>query len=86
MVNQAAKAHYMSGAEFEGPIVFRTTLGATQALGRPALAVAPGLGEPRPRPARWPAGDAPGRPDLMKTASRDDEPWGHLRGQDDVPG
>src|SRR5438034_4596641 len=28
MVNQAAKAHYMSGGKIKVPIVFRTTLGA----------------------------------------------------------
>src|SRR5213593_3078103 len=30
MVNQAAKAHYMSGGKIKVPIVFRTTLGATR--------------------------------------------------------
>src|ERR671923_379513 len=30
MVNQAAKAHYMSGGKIKCPIVFRTTLGATR--------------------------------------------------------
>src|SRR5881409_2653992 len=44
MVNQAAKAHCMSGGKIKVPIVFRA------ALGRPALAVAARLGEPRPRP------------------------------------
>ena len=30
LVNQAAKAHYMSGGKIKCPIVFRTTLGATR--------------------------------------------------------
>src|SRR5512138_2109095 len=30
IVNQAAKAHYMSGGKLRVPIVFRTTLGATR--------------------------------------------------------
>jgi pyruvate dehydrogenase E1 component beta subunit len=30
IVNQAAKAHYMSGGKWKVPIVFRTTLGATR--------------------------------------------------------
>src|SRR5512143_3920515 len=30
IVNQAAKAHYMSGGRWKVPIVFRTTLGATR--------------------------------------------------------
>src|SRR5436190_1325634 len=32
MVNQAAKAHYMSGGKIKVPIVFRTTLGAAKLL------------------------------------------------------
>src|SRR3989475_146264 len=32
MVNQAAKAHYMSGGKIKVPIVFRTTLGAAKML------------------------------------------------------
>src|SRR5271165_3560417 len=30
MVNQAAKAHYMSGGKWKAPLVMRTTLGATR--------------------------------------------------------
>ena len=86
MVNQAAKAHYMSGGKIKVPIVFRTTLGRHPPLGRPALAVAARLGEPRPRPQ----GGAAVRPLRGQGPDEDRhprrQPGGHLRGQDDVPG
>jgi pyruvate dehydrogenase E1 component beta subunit len=75
MVNQAAKAHYMSGGKIKVPIVFRTTLGRHAPLGRAALAVAPRLGEPRARAQGGAARPGPTRPrGLMKTAIRDDSP------------
>ena len=47
MVNQAAKVHYMSGGTWKVPMVLRTTLERHAPLGRAALAIAPGLAEPR---------------------------------------
>jgi len=74
MVNQAAKAHYMSGGKIKLPIVFRTTLGATrrsaaqhsQSL-QAWVSHIPGLKVVMPS---TPA-DAKG---LLKTAIRDDNP------------
>ncbi len=74
MVNQAAKAHYMSGGKIKVPIVFRTTLGATrrsaaqhsQSL-QAWVSHVPGLKVALPATPH----DAKG---LMKTAIRDDSP------------
>src|SRR5262245_39554633 len=74
MVNQAAKAHYMSGGKIKVPIVFRTTLGATrrsaaqhsQSL-QAWVSHIPGLKVALPATPH----DAKG---LMKTAIRDDSP------------
>jgi pyruvate dehydrogenase E1 component beta subunit len=74
MVNQAAKAHYMSGGKIKVPIVFRTTLGATrrsaaqhsQSL-QAWVSHIPGLKVALPATPQ----DAKG---LMKTAIRDDSP------------
>jgi pyruvate dehydrogenase E1 component beta subunit len=74
MVNQAAKAHYMSGGKIKVPIVFRTTLGATrrsaaqhsQSL-QAWVSHVPGLKVALPSMPH----DAKG---LMKTAIRDDSP------------
>jgi acetoin:2,6-dichlorophenolindophenol oxidoreductase subunit beta len=74
MVNQAAKAHYMSGGQIKVPIVFRTTLGATrrsaaqhsQSL-QAWVSHIPGLKVALPATPH----DAKG---LMKTAIRDDSP------------
>src|SRR5947199_8932851 len=74
LVNQAAKAHYMSGGKLTVPMTLRTTLGATrrsaaqhsQSL-QAWVAHAPGLKVALPA---TPA-DAKG---LMKTAIRDDNP------------
>jgi pyruvate dehydrogenase E1 component beta subunit len=74
MVNQAAKAHYMSGGKIKVPIVFRTTLGATrrsaaqhsQSL-QAWVSHVPGLKVALPSTPQ----DAKG---LMKTAIRDDSP------------
>src|SRR5438552_17808600 len=74
MVNQAAKAHYMSGGKIKVPIVFRTTLGATRRSAAQHsqslhawVSDVPGLKVARP------AGpdEAQGR---MQTAIRDDSP------------
>jgi pyruvate dehydrogenase E1 component beta subunit len=74
MVNQAAKARYMSGGKFTVPIVFRTTLGATRrsaAQHSQSLQVwpahVPGLKVAMPSTPY----DAKG---LLKTAIRDDNP------------
>jgi pyruvate/2-oxoglutarate/acetoin dehydrogenase E1 component len=74
MVNQAAKARYMSGGKFSVPIVFRTTLGATRrsaAQHSQSLHVwpshVPGLKVVLPSTPY----DAKG---LLKTAIRDDNP------------
>src|SRR5256885_9074273 len=74
LVNQAAKAHYMSGGRLRAPLVIRTTLGATrrsaaqhsQSL-HALLAHVPGLKVVLPS---TPA-DAKG---LLKAAIRDDNP------------
>src|SRR5262245_46871775 len=74
MVNQAAKAHYMSGGTIKVPIAFRTTLGATrrsaaqhsQSL-QAWVSHIPGLKVALPATPH----DAKG---LMKTAIRDDSP------------
>src|SRR6201987_3108783 len=74
LVNQAAKAHYMSGGSLQVPLVLRTTLGATrrsaaqhsQSL-QAWVSHRPGLKVASPSP---PA-DAKG---LLKTAIRDDNP------------
>src|SRR6202007_1504518 len=74
MVNQAAKAHYLSGGKIKVPIVFRTTLGATrrsaaqhsQSL-QAWVSHVPGLKVALPATPY----DAKG---LMKTAIRDDNP------------
>src|SRR5512145_627093 len=74
MVNQAAKAHYMSGGKIKVPIVFRTTLGATrrsaaqhsQSL-QAWVSHVPGLKVALPATPQ----DAKG---LMKSAIRDDSP------------
>src|SRR5438270_375697 len=74
MVNQAAKAHYMSGGKIKVPIVFRTTLGATRRSAAQHsqslhawVSHVPGL------KVALPSGpyEAKG---LMKTAIRDDSP------------
>jgi pyruvate dehydrogenase E1 component beta subunit len=74
MVNQAAKAHYMSGGKITVPIVFRTTLGATRRSAAQHsqslhawVSHIPGL------KVALPSGpyEAKG---LMKTAIRDDSP------------
>jgi pyruvate/2-oxoglutarate/acetoin dehydrogenase E1 component len=74
MVNQAAKAHYMSGGKIKVPIVFRTTLGATRRSAAQHsqslhawVSHIPGL------KVALPSGpyEAKG---LMKTAIRDDSP------------
>ena len=49
VANQAAKIHYMSGGKWKVPIVIRATMGATQAVGGAALAVAARVAEPHPR-------------------------------------
>jgi pyruvate dehydrogenase E1 component beta subunit len=74
MVNQAAKARYMSGGKFKVPIVFRTTLGATRrsaAQHSQSLHAwpshVPGLKVVMPTTPY----DAKG---LLKTAIRDDNP------------
>src|ERR1700746_1577593 len=74
MVNQAAKAHYMSGGKIKVPIVFRTTLGATRRSAAQHsqslhawVSHVPGLKVALPS---WPY-EAEG---LMKTAIRDDSP------------
>ncbi len=74
MVNQAAKARYMSGGKFSVPIVFRTTLGATRrsaAQHSQSLHAwpshVPGLKVVMPSTPY----DAKG---LLKTAIRDDNP------------
>src|SRR5438309_8983331 len=74
MVNQAAKARYMSGGKFTVPIVFRTTLGATRrsaAQHSQSLHAwpshVPGLKVALPSTPY----DAKG---LLKTAIRDDNP------------
>ena len=74
MVNQAAKARYMSGGKFSVPIVFRTTMGATRrsaAQHRQRLHVwprhVPGLKVVMPCTPY----DAKG---LLKTAIRDNNP------------
>src|SRR5947207_13122995 len=74
MVNQAAKAHYMSGGKIKCPIVFRTTLGATrrsaahhsQSL-HAWVSHVPGLKVALPSDPYEAKG-------LMKTAIRDDSP------------
>jgi acetoin:2,6-dichlorophenolindophenol oxidoreductase subunit beta len=74
MVNQAAKAHYMSGGKIKCPIVFRTTLGATRRSAAQHsqslhawVSHVPGLKVALPSDPY----DAKG---LMKTAIRDDSP------------
>ena len=85
MVNQAAKAHYMSGGKIKVPIVFRTTLGATrrsaaqhsQSL-QAWVSHVPGLKVALPSAPY----DAKG---LDEDGHPRRQPGGHLRGQDDVP-
>ncbi len=74
VVNQAAKAHYMSGGKLRAPLVIRTTLGATRRSGAQHsqslhawVSHIPGLKVVLPS---TPA-DAKG---LLKTAIRDDNP------------
>src|SRR5438309_9265403 len=74
LVNQAAKAHYMSGGALKAPLVIRTTLGATRRSAAQHsqslhawFAHVPGLKVALPS---TPA-DAKG---LLKTAIRDDNP------------
>jgi pyruvate dehydrogenase E1 component beta subunit len=74
MVNQAAKARYMSGGKFTVPIVFRTTMGATRRSGAQHSqslhawpSHVPGLKVALPSTPY----DAKG---LLKTAIRDDNP------------
>src|SRR5467141_338127 len=74
MVNQAAKAHYMSGGKIKVPIVFRTTLGATRRSAAQHsqslhawVSHIPGLKVALPSTPY----DAKG---LLKTAIRDDTP------------
>ena len=74
MVNQAAKAHYMSGGKIKVPIVFRTTLGATRRSAAQHsqslhawVSHVPGLKVALPSTPYEAKG-------LMKTAIRDDSP------------
>jgi pyruvate dehydrogenase E1 component beta subunit len=74
MVNQAAKAHYMSGGKIKCPIVFRTTLGATRRSAAQHsqslhawVSHVPGLKVALPSNPYEAKG-------LMKTAIRDDSP------------
>src|SRR2546421_4161159 len=74
MVNQAAKAHYMSGGKIKCPIVFRTTLGATRRSAAQHsqslhawVSHVPGLKVALPSDPYEAKG-------LMKTAIRDDSP------------
>ena len=74
MVNQAAKAHYMSGGKLKVPIVFRTTLGATRRSAAQHsqslhawVSHIPGLKVALPSTPYEAKG-------LMKTAIRDDSP------------
>ncbi len=74
MVNQAAKAHYMSGGKIKVPIVFRTTLGATRRSAAQHsqslhawVSHIPGLKVALPSSPYEAKG-------LMKTAIRDDSP------------
>src|SRR4029078_10204917 len=74
MVNQAAKAHYMSGGKLKVPMVLRTTLGATRRSAAQHsqslhawVSHVPGLKVAVPSTPY----DAKG---LMKTAIRDDSP------------
>jgi len=74
MVNQAAKAHYMSGGRIKVPIVFRTTLGATRRSAAQHsqslhawVSHIPGLKVALPSSPYEAKG-------LMKTAIRDDSP------------
>ena len=55
LVNQAAKAHFMSGGQLEVPLVLRTQGGAGPARGRAALAEPRGVADAR---ARAQGGDA----------------------------
>ena len=84
MVNQAAKAHYMSGGHWKVPMVMRTTLGATRRSAAQHsqslhawFSHVPGLKVVLPSTPY----DAKG---LLKTAIRDDNPGGLLRRQNDV--
>ena len=86
MVNQAAKAHYMSGGKIKVPIVFRTTLGATRRSAAQHsqslhawVSHVPGLKVALPSDPYEAKG-------LMKTRDPRRQSSGHLRGQDDVPG
>src|SRR5436190_8521465 len=74
MVNQAAKAHYMSGGRIKVPVVFRTTLGATRRSAAQHsqslhawVSHVPGLKVALPSTPYEAKG-------LMKTAIRDDSP------------
>ena len=49
MVNQAAKAHYMSGGHWKVPMVLRTTLGCNAPLGGATFAIAACMVQPRAR-------------------------------------
>ena len=51
--NQAAKWHYMSGAQTEVPLVIRASAGRRQRLRRPAFADARIHVLPHPRPCTW---------------------------------
>src|SRR5215472_2489397 len=80
MVNQAAKAHYMSGGKIKVPIVFRTTLGATRRSAAQHsqslhawVSHIPGLKVALPSTPY----DAKG---LLKTAIREDKMMYQLRG------
>ena len=86
MVNQAAKAHYMSGGKIKVPIVFRTTLGATRRSAAQHsqslhawVSHVPGLKVALPSGAL--RGQGPHEDGHPRR-----QPGGHLRGQDDVPG
>ena len=86
MVNQAAKAHYMSGGKIKVPIVFRTTLGATRRSAAQHsqslhawVSHIPGLKVALPSTPYEAKG-------LMKTAIRDDSPVVIFEDNDDVPG
>ena len=52
IANQAAKWHYMSGAQVEVPLVIRASVGAGQGLRRPAQPVPREHLHPHPRPVR----------------------------------
>ena len=82
LVNQAAKAHFMSGGQLSVPLVLRTQGGAGQRGGGAALAEPRGMADPRPglkvvMPST--AADAAG---LLRVGDRRPEPGRVRREQD----